>query len=75
MSVQSNELARFQALLLRILYDKDEHKDLKNALLTDPDAEPYKEWILRMDPAMLEIAAVLAKKWAVLKSPIDKKPL
>jgi hypothetical protein len=61
----SDDYARFQALLLRVLTEEDpeDGEKIRARLLSEPEAHPYRAWISEAEPRMLAVAAQLTARW------------
>jgi hypothetical protein len=59
----TDTLARYQAALLDILWRFETAEDIAAALAAEPACAPYRDYVRRMDPRMLETAAALTRKW------------
>lgn len=67
------ELAAFQAAFLEALDRHTHAADVLAALRADPAAAPYRDWLARLDPAMLEVAASLVSTWGVRRSALHAR--
>jgi hypothetical protein len=41
----------------------DAGEQIRQRLLSEPEAEPYREWISEAEPRMLAVAAQLTTRW------------
>lgn len=62
--LHDDELAAFQALLLDHLERGTDPELLQRALLEDPRAAPFSDYVRSFEPRCLEIAARIVQKWA-----------
>lgn len=65
MNPEDLELEAFQACFLEALAANIAAADIQQALLKDPATMPFRNYIAGFDDEMLEVAAVLVKKWGV----------
>lgn len=61
------QVARYQAVMLSILAMKTNAETIKSRLLEKITEPIFVDYIESMDNSMLETAAILTKKWGVLK--------
>lgn len=61
----SAELARFQALLVEVLRKESDPERALARLRSHPDAGPHRDWLDRIEPRMLGVAASLVRRWEV----------
>ena len=59
------ELAAFQACFLNALHRHETASAIIAALADDDAAIPFSDYIAGFEPEMLEVAALLVKKWGV----------
>jgi hypothetical protein len=57
------ELAGFQADLLELLDRAQPGDDIRGELRKLPSAQPFADYVAQMEPRMLEVGALLVKKW------------
>ena len=57
------ELADFQTSLLNALHQHDHADAIFETLLSDDATLPFRDYIVQFEPEMLELAALLVKKW------------
>ncbi len=68
------ELANFQACLLDALHEHVDAIDIIAHISANPACLPFKNYIDTFEAEMLEVAALLVKKWCVRadeNSPVD----
>lgn len=61
------QVARYQAVMLSILAMETKAETIKSRLLEKITEPIFVDYIESMDNSMLETAAILTKKWGVLK--------
>ncbi len=57
------ELAAFQACLLETLHQHTDAASILTALRNSESTQPFVDYINSFEPEMLELAALLVKKW------------
>lgn len=57
------ELAAFQACLLEVLHRHVDATAILSALEQSEATRPFRDYIDGFEPEMLEVAAILVKKW------------
>ncbi|MEI7928631.1 MAG: hypothetical protein WCH40_08775 [Verrucomicrobiales bacterium] len=57
------ELADFQTCLLSALHQHDSADAILETLLSDDATLPFRGYVAKFEPEMLELAALLVKKW------------
>ncbi len=57
------ELAAFQAFLLETLHQQTDAASILTALRNSESTQPFVDYINSFEPEMLELAALLVKKW------------
>lgn len=62
---QPDALSHFQSRLLEELWADRPPEETRRALLADVALEDFHAYIMGMEPAMLEVAAELVRKWGV----------
>jgi len=62
---QPDTLAHFQSRLLEELWAGRGAEETRAALLADSALAPFHAYISAMEPAMLDVAADLVRKWGV----------
>ena len=58
-----DELAHFQSRLLDRLSQPGSAEEILRRLRADPSLTPYHDYIASFEPRMVEVAAILVKKW------------
>ncbi|MCB9689578.1 MAG: hypothetical protein H6738_20645 [Alphaproteobacteria bacterium] len=61
----SAELARFQELLIEVLREETDPERALDRLRAHPDAAAHRDWLDRVEPRMLRVAAGLVRRWEV----------
>jgi hypothetical protein len=61
---RDDELAAFQGRMLTTLYEQDKAIDIMSTLRAAPECREFLPYLDTFNPAMVEVAALLAKKWA-----------
>ncbi|MCA9493612.1 MAG: hypothetical protein KC621_26955 [Myxococcales bacterium] len=61
----SAELARFQELLVEVLREETDPGRALERLRAHPDAATHRDWLDRIEPRMLRVAASLVRRWEV----------
>ena len=56
-------LAHFQAVLLQLLSEPLSPHEVVARLLADPSLADYHAYVASFEPRMVEVAALLVKKW------------
>ena len=69
MQDEDPELAAFQACLLETLHQQTEAASILALLRASEATLPYAEYISSFEPEMLELAAMLVKKWGRKAAP------
>lgn len=69
------ELAAFQACLLETLHQQTDADSILTALRNSESTQPFADYINSFEPEMLELAALLVKKWGRKSSPSPSDPL
>lgn len=57
------ELAAFQACLLETLHQQTDAASILTALRNSEATQPFADYLDSFEPEMLELAALLVKKW------------
>lgn len=70
MNEEDRELADFQACLLNALHEHDTAESILAAMSGNDATLPFRDYITGFEPEMLELAAILVKKWGV-KTPVS----
>jgi hypothetical protein len=65
MNNEDLELAAFQACFLNALHGHETASAIIAAMADDDAALPFMDYIAGFEPEMLEVAALLVKKWGV----------
>lgn len=65
MNHEDLELAAFQACFLNALHRHETASAIIAAMSDDDAALPFSDYIAGFEPEMLEVAALLVKKWGV----------
>lgn len=65
---QDQELADFQACLLDVLHKHHHAEEIMAALNASVATLAFRDYISTFEPEMLEVAALLVKKWGVKSS-------
>lgn len=68
MNHSDKELADFQTCMLNAMYDHDSASEIFAVLNSSDATLPFRDYISGFEPEMLEVAALLVKKWAVKTS-------
>jgi hypothetical protein len=68
MNSDDTELAEFQACLLNALHGHETAAAILAALAEDKASLPFRDYVAGFEPEMLEVAAILVKKWGVRMS-------
>lgn len=63
MPLSDAELAAFQSALLELLAQPLTPAEIARRLQTDPAFTAHRDYIGSFDPRMIEVAALLVKKW------------
>lgn len=63
MNSEDRELAAFQACLLNALHGQETASAIFAAMADDEATLPFRDYIAGFEPEMLEVAALLVKKW------------
>ena len=58
-----DEVSEFQAALLELLAQNLPVESLQKRLQEDPAFGPFRDYVQGFEPRMLEVAALLVKKW------------
>ncbi|GDY10764.1 MAG: hypothetical protein DWI21_04795 [Planctomycetota bacterium] len=60
---ESEQLSKFQAVLLDTLSESRTPEDWLTALLASPSSAPFRDYVAGFQPPMLEVASELINKW------------
>lgn len=63
------ELAAFQACLLETLHQQTDAASILTALRNSEATQPFADYLNSFEPEMLELAAILVKKWGRKTNP------
>ncbi len=69
MQDEDPELAAFQACLLETLHRQTDAASILAALRASEATQPFTDYVNSFEPEMLELAAMLVKKWGRKASP------
>lgn len=65
MNASDRELAAFQTCMLNALHEHQSAADILAVMRDDDATLPFRDYIAGFEPEMLEVAALLVKKWGV----------
>jgi hypothetical protein len=75
MQDEDPELAVFQACLLETLHQQADAASILTALRNSEATQPFLDYINSFEPEMLELAALLVKKWGRTAIPSPRPTL